>query len=214
VNTEIKLYSFEEKRLARLLRQASLAYIRREYGRTQRFLGDAIELIEWANRPGWDYGREFLAHWCATVRDEQEGRSLSTAPAAWIHLGQELATSLESEEDWIFYLRSRWRTVEGNLSRGRRAAYGAMGVSAFGLGALILGFAAHGLIVGEMDLWKSLAQAGREQWASNLLSFGRILGAAMMVEHGYYWGKRALSGKSLDPEAIFIPALDGLKLLP
>lgn len=204
VKRERNLYSFEERRLAKLLRQASMAYIRQEYGRAQRILADAAELVEWANRPEWNYGQIFLEQWSSSVKDEQNGRASATAPAAWIHLAQELAALIETGGDWDEYLRARWRVVDANLSRGRRIAYGAMGAAALGLGALVLGTSAYGFLAGEL---------GPLSGPSGLLLIGRLLGSALMVEHGFYWGRRALRGKSNEQEAVFMPAGGGLRIL-
>jgi len=203
VRLERNLYSFEDKRLARLLRQASLCYVRRELGRTQSSVQHAIELVEWANRPEWNLGLAFLKQWYDVVQHEQKGRSGACAPAAWIHLAQELAALLETEGDWIAYLGSRWRLEEGSLSRSQRIAYTGMGISALGLGALVLGTTTYGLLAGEITL------AG----PASLLILGRLLGAALMVEHGFYWSRRALSGRSEEPESVFLPAHGGLTLV-
>lgn len=213
MKTERNLFSFEERRLAKLLRQASMASIRREYGRTQGFLRDATELMEWADRPEWEYGMAFLEQWEASVRNEQKGRSLATPPAAWIHLAQELASLLETEGDWVAYLRTRWQLEQDRLSLGRRVSYGLMGVAALVLGVLVVCTIAQSFMAGGISMRSSLFEMSHEQLVALVLTLGRLLGALLMLEHGYYWAKRAALGNSEGPAVHFLPSRDGLILL-
>ncbi len=207
------IYSFEERRLAKILRQASLAYIKREYGRTQRFLDEAIDLMDWACREEWSYAQEFIAHWQETVKTEQGGKLLSTAPAAWIHLGQELASLLETGGDWIGYLKQRWQMEDSSLPWKKRATFATLGTLALFLGALVLGMTAKAIYLGELSLTTNLWQMSGQELATLALGLARVAGAALMLEHGYYWSRRALEGKDEAPGIVFLPSQEGLTLL-
>ncbi len=208
-----KLYSLEEKRLARLLRQAALRHVRREFGLAAATLAEAKNLVLWANRPQWAQGYEFLSQWREAVKLEHEGKAPTTAPAAWIHLSQELAALLETGGNWTEYLEGRWKVEAGKLSRKRRIAFGVLGFGTLIMSFVILWLTVQGLLhepLGRM----SMAELGRENLLGALLALGRLLGTVLMVEHGFAWARKAVTGESDQPNVIFIGGTGkGLTLL-
>lgn len=197
------------------MRQAALAHANREYARTHEILIEAVDLMDWANRPDWRLGRDFLEFWGEAAKAEQAGDPLHCAPEAWSDLAEQLADRLEREGDWISYLRSRWSTKNGMLCRRWRVIYGTLGGIALMLGVLILGTMAHSIYAGELLRWFDAASASREQVAIALLTLGRVLGSLMMVEHGFYWLRKAVRGTNDEVGAVFLPGEErSLILLP
>lgn len=203
-----RLYSLEEKRLARLLRRAALQHVRREHALAAATLAEARTLVAWAARPAWAFGLEFLGQWRETVKAEHEGKVPATAPAAWIHLSQELASLLESGGDWIAYLRGRWKLEAGRISVRKRVLLGLLGSVTLLLSALMLWLTVRGL-VGDPIARLSLSEMGRDSLLGALLALGRLLGILLMVEHGVLWARKAVTGKSDEPEVTFLGGTGG-----
>lgn len=203
MKAESRLYSLEEKRLARLLRQAALQHVRREHALAAATLAEARTLVEWASRPAWAPGHKFLGQWRETVKTEHEGKVPATAPAAWIHLSQELASLLEAGGDWIAYLNGRWKVEAGRITWKKRLAYGALGVLTLLLSAFMLWLTVRGLI-GDPLARMSLGEMGKNSVVSALLALGRLVGILLMVDHGLTWTRKAVTGESDDPAVTFL----------
>ena len=105
---EARLLSFSERRLAGLLRRAALQHVRRELRDAQATLEQTLFLVERSGRAGWLGAVPFLRAWSEALGGERESAAC-VAPAAWIHLAQELASLVESGTDWVGYLENRWQ---------------------------------------------------------------------------------------------------------
>lgn len=206
--------SFSEKRLAGLLRKAALHHIRRELVLAREALDEARFLLEWSDRPDWALVAEFVAEWGEAVKCERVGHNPGAAPAAWIHLGQELATVLDQGGDWVAYLASRWRVENGRLELSRRLFYGFLGTLALGLAALIIGVLARHALLGHWD-WLATGplRSTKDRLFLIVLIVGRVAGTVMMIEHGILWAQRALTGKGDEPQVYFLGAEKGLSLV-
>ena len=208
MSVERKLYSLEEKRLARLLRQAAIQHVRREHALAAATLAEAKNLVEWSGREGWAYGFEFLTQWRETVKAEHQGKVPATAPAAWIHLSQELASLLETGGDWIDYLGARWKVQAGRISRKKRAAFAALGLVTLVLSFFIIGLTVKNMMVDPLGRL-SMNEMGKESLFGALLVLGRLLGTLLMVEHGFTWARKAMTGESDEPEVTFLGGTGG-----
>jgi hypothetical protein len=210
---EARLLSFSEKRLAQLLRRAAFQHIRRELALAVETLGEAVFLVEWSNRPEWTPGLAFLREWESSVAAERQGLSPGTAPAAWIHLAQELAHLLENGHEWVPYLQTRWRVEAGRIGWSRRAAYAMGGFCALTLSCLILLLLARHAAAGK---WGELAVGGMRTWFDQgltfVLLFGRVAGTFFMLEHGVDWARKALTGRVEEPRVLFLGSPEGLAL--
>lgn len=210
---EARLLSLSEKRLARIFRRAALQHIRRELREASATLADAAALLEAEGRESWAPGLAFVREWGSAVDTERRGLSLHAAPAAWIHLSQELASVLEAGGDWIEYLHTRWTVESGRLPWGRRAGYGILSVLALGLsGAVLLLLARHaaqgnwdGLTVGAM-------RTALEKALTLTLLFARVAGTVLLVEQGVRWGRKAFSGRGEEPRVLFLGRSGGLAI--
>jgi hypothetical protein len=205
---EAKLLSLSEKRLVRLFRRAALQHIRRELRNAKATLDEAEFLLDEGNV------LLFLREWAAAVESERSGLSPPSAPAAWIHLAQELASVLESGGDWSLYLDSRWRLENGRIGWSRRLFFGLLGALAFSLSGLVTALLARHIAAGN---WDGLAVGSMHTQGEKLLAFvlifGRVAGTVLMVEHGCTWAKKALSGRVEEPRALFLGTEQGLALV-
>jgi hypothetical protein len=208
---EARLLSYFEPRLARLLRRAALQHIRRELRACGEALDEAAFLVSFSGRVDWAPAETFLREWAAAVADERAGRGSGNAPAAWVHLGQELASELERGGDWIGYLATRWRVGPGRMSWSRRAFYGTLAALAGGLALLILVSLARQAAGGAWDAVTS--PVGTAELAAFVMLFGRVAGTVLMLEHSLLWGKRALTGKNGDTRVLFLGTPAGLALV-
>lgn len=208
MNRERKLYSLEEKRLARLLRQAALQHVKSQHALAAATLAEAKTLVKFSSRPAWTPGYQFLCQWRETVKLEHEGKVPSTAPAAWIHLSQELATLLETGGDWIGYLGTRWKVEAGRITSGKRILLALAGALTLVTSLLILWLTIKGVVnepLGRM----SLGEMGLENLLGALLALGRLLGTLLMVEHSFGWLRKGITGESDQPEVTFLGSPSG-----
>jgi hypothetical protein len=209
-----KLLSFSEKRLSALFRKAALQHIRRELIHARETLDEARFLLEWSDRPEWQPVIQFVGAWSEATIREREGRNPGTAPAAWIHLGQELADVLDRKGDWVEYLAARWRVEDGQLELPKRIFYGVVATLALGLAVLIIAVLARHALLGHWDwLATSPIHSPKERILTLVLIIGRVAGTVMMVEHGILWGQRAWSGKAEEPRVYFLGSEKGLELV-
>jgi hypothetical protein len=208
------LLSFSEKRLSGLLRKAALQHIRRELIHTRETLDEARFLLEWSDRPDWQPVINFVGAWSDAAAREREGRNPGTAPAAWIHLGQELADVLDRRGDWVEYLAVRWRVEDGTLELPKRIFYGTLAALALGLAGLIVAVLARHALLGHWD-WLATGplHSPKERILTLVLITGRVAGTVMMIEHGILWGQRALTGKGDEPKVYFLGSEKGLALV-
>ncbi len=105
------LTTFEEKRFSRLLRQAALAHIRREYRRATELVDEVLVLLEWSDRAEWKQGIAFFSQWREAVRDEQAGRPLRAAPAAWMEQSSRIASCRTTSPTFSRYTRKLGRST-------------------------------------------------------------------------------------------------------
>ena len=207
------LIPFNEKRLANLYRGAALRHIRREYAECSRLLREALLLIEKCDRGNWAPAHLFTAEWERAVVAENRGEGLSTAPAAWIHLSQELASAMEQAADWVGYLEGRWRFEPGRLPVSRRAWYAFLATLALVLSAAILALLARQVSGGG---WESLIagplRTPPQKLFALVLILGRVAGTALMIESGVVWARRALTGKDGEAQVFFLGPEAGLAL--
>jgi hypothetical protein len=209
-----KILSFSEKRLAALLRKAALQHIRRELPLARESLEEVRFLLEWSDRPEWAPVISFVAEWTEAVKREREGRNANAAPAAWIHLAQELASELDQGKNWVGYLNARWQLGNSRLELSRRLFYGSIASLALGLSGLIIAVLARHALLGHWDwLATSPFHSPKERLLTLVLIVGRVAGTVLMIEHGILWAQRALTGKADEPQVFFLGSEQGLALV-
>ncbi|MGZ3651032.1 MAG: hypothetical protein ACXWR1_16070 [Bdellovibrionota bacterium] len=202
MNNQPKLLSYSSKRLAILFRKAALQHIRRELPAARETLQEIHFLLDWSNQPAWEPALRFVAEWGQSVAAEEKGTLPSIAPAAWIHLSQELAHLIDEGADWVGYLESRWRLDSGLLPLRSRIFFATLSFLALGLGSLIVIVLARHALLGHWD-WL-LAGTPHARAITLLLIVGRVAGTVLMIEHGYVWGKKAITGRGDEPQSSFL----------
>jgi hypothetical protein len=205
MNFQPKLLSFSEKRLAILFRKAALLHIRRELAAAREVLQEIHFLLDWSNQLAWKPALRFVTEWDEAVAGEEVGTLPTVAPAAWIHLSQELAHLIDERHDWVGYLESRWRLDSGLLPMRSRIFFGTLSALGLGLGTLIVVVLARHAMLGHWDwLLAGAPHSHRARAVTLLLILGRVAGTVLMIEHGYVWGKKAITGRADRPQSYFL----------